>query len=90
MQLLQSNHFQKQVKKLPAQHKAILDNAVRDIMQNPSIGEVKVGDLRGVLVYKFPLQNQKMLLAYAYHDPIITLLSFGPHENFYRDLKRVS
>ena len=49
----------------------------------------KVGDLLGVYVYKFRLSQQQVLLAYRILDQeSIKLLTFGPHENFYRDLKR--
>ncbi|RAZ46133.1 hypothetical protein DP175_09210 [Polynucleobacter paneuropaeus] len=57
--------------------------------KDPEIGEAKVGDLLGVYVYKFRLSQQQCLLAYRILDAeSIKLLTFGPHENFYRDLKR--
>ncbi|MFO1257229.1 MAG: type II toxin-antitoxin system RelE/ParE family toxin [Gammaproteobacteria bacterium] len=36
------------------------------------------------------IQRQEWLLAYRFDDamPRLTLLMLGPHENFYRDLKR--
>ena len=47
------------------------------------------GDLLGVRVFKFRLLQQQCLLAYRILDEeSIKLLTFGPHENFYRDLKR--
>ncbi len=48
-----------------------------------------MGDLSGVLVYKFKMVKQLTLLAYTCHDQTITLtfLAFGTHENFYRDPK---
>ena len=52
-------------------------------------GEAKAGDLVGIWVYKFRLSNEVCLLAYRILDEdSIKLLTFGPHENFYRDLKR--
>ncbi|MBU0801066.1 MAG: type II toxin-antitoxin system RelE/ParE family toxin, partial [Alphaproteobacteria bacterium] len=55
-----------------------------------AIGEAKVGDLAGVSVYKFKMTGQLTLLAYSYAGETITLtlLAVGPHENFYRDLKK--
>lgn len=49
-----------------------------------------MGDLSGVLVYKFKMVKQLTLLAYSYHDQTIalTLLALGTHENFYRDPKK--
>jgi hypothetical protein len=66
-----------------------LDTALKLICKNPLIGEAKLGDLSGVYVYKFRLSQQQCLLAYRVLDSEnIKLLTFGPHENFYRDLKR--
>lgn|SRR3990167_6060990 len=90
MNILQTNEFAKIVKKLPRQQKAEVDAAVKEIVANPSIGEMKVADLAGVQVYKFRLNNQVVLLAYEHDAETITLylLKLGSHENFYRDLKR--
>jgi hypothetical protein len=44
--------------------------------------------LAGVRVFKFDCIHQTFLLAYTWGDSLCTLLSLGPHENFYRDLKR--
>ncbi|MFZ1731379.1 MAG: type II toxin-antitoxin system RelE/ParE family toxin [Bacteroidota bacterium] len=90
MKVLQTNEFAKAIKKLPKQQKADVDRAVRAIVANPSIGQMKVGDLAGVQVYKFKLNRREALLAYEHDEPNITLflLKLGQHENFYRDLKR--
>jgi mRNA interferase RelE/StbE len=88
MEIFQTHQFEKLVKKLPAKHKKSLDEAIKEILKDPQIGEGKVGDLSGVYVYKFRLNNVLTLLAYSVDDNSMTLLSFGPHENFYRDLKR--
>jgi mRNA-degrading endonuclease YafQ of YafQ-DinJ toxin-antitoxin module len=92
MQILQTTTFQKAVKKLRANQKKDLDEAIQYIMKNPTIGESKVGDLAGVYVYKFQMIKQLTLLAYTYHEQTITLtlLALGSHENFYRDLKKRS
>ena len=90
MRLLVTPTFERTVKKLHRQQKAELDEAVRTIASTPEIGEAKVGDLAGVQVYKFKMINQPCLLAYRVLDPrTIKLLMVGPHENFYRDLKRM-
>ena len=69
--------------------KVELDAALKLIFKDPIFGEAKVGDLLGVYVYKFRLFQQQCLLAYRIVDQErIKLLTFGPHENFYRDLKR--
>lgn len=89
MRLLVTPSFARATKKLHAPQKAELDAAVRSIAADPEIGEAKVGDLAGVRVCKFRLSNQVCLLAYRVLDADnIKLLTFGSHENFYRDLKR--
>jgi mRNA-degrading endonuclease YafQ of YafQ-DinJ toxin-antitoxin module len=92
MQILQTNLFKKLIKKLHANQKVCLDDAVRCIVSDPLIGVEKVGDLAGVRVYKFHIIDQLSLLAYKYHkeSPSIVLLALGSHENFYRDLKNHS
>lgn len=90
MKVLQSRHFLKVVKKLHANQKADLDEAVRALIQDPHMGERKSGDLGGIRVHKFKMTNQLHLLAYTYEDEALTLtlLALGSHENFYRDLKQ--
>lgn len=46
-----------------------------------------MGDLAGVLVYKFKINKQLILLSYTYDEDEINLLTFGSHQNFYKDLK---
>jgi mRNA interferase RelE/StbE len=90
MRLLVTPTFTRAVKKLHARQKADLDEAVKTVANDPGIGEVKVGDLAGVQVYKFRMANQRCLIAYRVLDEeTVKLLMVGPHENFYRDLKRV-
>ena len=71
----------------------MLDAAVLEVAKNPLIGEEKRGDLAGVFVHKFMLNNQEALLAYRLQpdkkNPVeVVLLSVGPHENLYVQLKR--
>ncbi|MEY3791427.1 MAG: hypothetical protein RLZ09_2263 [Pseudomonadota bacterium] len=90
MRILVTPTFERTVKKLHPQQKASLDGAVRAILSDPQIGEIKVGDLAGIQVYKFRMGGLLCLLAYRILDENnLKLLMVGPHENFYRDLKRV-
>ena len=90
MHILVTPTFERAVKKLHRQQKAELDMAVRGIIDDSEIGEVKVGDLAGIRVHKFRMGNQLCLLAYRILDEdSIKLLTVGSHENFYRDLKRL-
>jgi len=81
------------VKKLHSKDKKVLDEAVKAVAIDPSIGEEKRGDLVGVFVHKFKLNNQETLLAYGLKPnkskpSTVVLLAVGPHENFYVQLKR--
>jgi mRNA-degrading endonuclease RelE of RelBE toxin-antitoxin system len=88
MKIYQSRSFEKKVKKLNDKEKLELDNEIKEIIQNPSIGSEKKGDLRGILVHKFNLQKQLYLLAYrVMKEESIELIMLGLHENYYRDLK---
>ncbi|CAN2187456.1 Type II bacterial toxin-antitoxin system, ParE-like toxin [Candidatus Nanopelagicaceae bacterium] len=89
MKLTQAPSFIRTVKKLHPNQKKALDKAVRALADRPSLGEAKVGDLAGIYIYKFKNENLEWLLAYRIQSKShLTLLVVGPHENFYRDLKR--
>ncbi len=91
MRILVTPTFERTAKKLHRQQKAALDEAVRAVASQPEIGESKVGDLTGVQVYKFHIGTLLFLLAYRDMDEnILKLLMVGPHENFYRNLKRIN
>ena len=92
MNVVQTLRFKKSVKKLHANQKSDLDKAVKQIMDDPAIGQDKLGDLAGVRVHKFKMVKQLTLLAYTYDDGTVTLtlLALSSHENFYRNLKRSS
>jgi mRNA-degrading endonuclease RelE of RelBE toxin-antitoxin system len=79
--------FKKAYKKFHSNQRFLINQAIQKIILNPEIGEIERGDLAGVYVYKFKLDQQEMLLAYEW-DPIQrVLLALGVHENFYRDLR---
>ncbi len=90
MRVLQTNIFRRKIKKLHTNAKKALDDTVKIIATNPTIGTVKIGDLKGVLVYKYKFSTNQYLLAYTYdlEKKEILLLTHGSHENFYRDLKK--
>lgn len=80
--------FKRKYKKLFANEKQAVDDAIRTIMKNPKMGQEKKGDLTGVFVYKFKINHQEVLLAYEWNESERLLLALGVHENFYRDLKK--
>ena len=90
MKVLQTSLFKRRTKRLHKNEKQALNNSVKLIVEDATIGTAKTGDLKAVSVYKYKLSTDQYLLAYT-HDSEkeeITLLAYGSHENFYRDLKR--
>lgn len=87
MNIFQSSSFGKKVKKFKKKEKLELDNAVKEIAKNPSIGTEKKGDLRGIFIYKFKISKTVFLLSYRMVGEDVELITVGPHENYYRDLK---
>lgn len=87
----QTRRFARQYKKLQDNVAADVDAAVDTVAGNPLIGERKKGDLSDLRVYKFHSQGQLYLLGYSLDDRVrlVYLEAVGPHENFYRDLKRI-
>lgn len=88
VRVVQSAMFKRAYKRLHPNQRADVDDAVADIVRDPSIGEAKKGDLAGVFVHKFKSNGQLTLLGYEYDPGTRLLLLLGSHENFYRDLKR--
>ncbi|OGB72689.1 MAG: addiction module toxin RelE [Burkholderiales bacterium RIFOXYC12_FULL_60_6] len=88
--LKQTRRFARAYKKLHDNVAADVDAATEVVAADPAAGERKKGDLADLFVYKFRSQNQLYLLGYTVHDEVrlVYLEAVGPHENFYRDLKR--
>jgi hypothetical protein len=87
MRAFQSSSFGRKVKKFTYQEKRELDDAIKAIINNPSIATEKKGDLKGVFVYKIKLIKTEYLLSYRIAGEDLELITIGPHENYYRDLK---
>lgn len=88
MKIIQSRSFEKRVKKFSRIQKTHLDEQVKLIVDNPTVGVEKKGDLKEVFVHKFKIQASRYLLAYRFNEETLELLMIGPHENYYRDLKK--
>jgi mRNA interferase RelE/StbE len=86
MRIIQSRSFGNKVKRFSKKQKNILDKQIRKIIDNPSIGHEKKGDLRGVFVHKFKIATIQYLLSYRFVTDTLELIMIGPHENYYRDL----
>jgi len=87
-EVIQAPLFAREKKKLNKPQRRKLDEAVKTIMTDPSVGRAKSGDLQGVRVYKYKLGNKQILLAYEVVDTTLYLYTFGSHENFYRNLNK--
>ena len=88
MKIYQSRSFEKRIRRMHKQEKEVLDREIRNISENPSIGEEKRGDLRGIFVHKFRIKAAEYLLAYRMVGENLELIMIGPHENYYRDLTK--
>jgi len=88
--VVQTRRFARQYKKLHDNIAADVDQAVAAVVAAPESGERKKGDLAALRVVKFRSQGQLYLLGYTLDDVVrlVYLEAVGPHENFYRDLKR--
>lgn len=87
MKMNQSRSFESKVKKFTKPQKKKLDNEIKKIIDNPSIGIEKKGDLRGVFIHKFKIHTLQYLLAYRFSKKNLELIMIGPHGNYYRGLK---
>ena len=87
MKIFQSSSFAQKVKKFQKKQKTDLDKAVKDIIESPSIGIEKKGDLKGIFVHKFKIQGSLYLLSYRFVEEDLELIMIGSHENYYRDIK---
>jgi len=88
MKVLQSRSFEQKVKKLRKTQKLLLDQQIKRIVEDPNIGTEKKGDLRGIFIHKFKIKTIQYLLAYRIVDENLELITIGPHQNYYRDLKK--
>lgn len=90
MEIKQTGRFKKVYKKLHPNQLEDVNNAIDEVLKNPTIGEQKKGSLSWLRVYKFKVLGQLTLLGYSFDEigeTTLTFVELGPHENFYRDLK---
>ncbi len=88
--LKQTRRFARAYKKLLPNVATDVDRAAQTVSEQPDVGEKKRGDLSELYVYKFRSQGQLYLLGYTLDQDVrlVYLEAVGPHENFYRDLKK--
>jgi len=88
VKVLQSRLFEQRVRKFSKEQKLILDEQINLLIENPEFGTEKKGDLKEVFIHKFKIKTIQYLLAYRFNEEKIELIMIGPHQNYYRDLKR--
>ncbi len=89
MKIIVSNPFIRFKKKSNKNLQIEIDEQVKKILENPEIGELKKGDLRGIRVYKFNFKSQLYLISYEVTGETLYLYVIGTHENFYQRLKNL-
>jgi len=84
-----SSKFNRVKKKFPVDLRKAVDDVVRRVCEDPSVGDLKTGTLSGVRVHKFGCLGQVYLLAYepCQEEGVVYIYPVGGHENFYRDLQ---
>lgn len=87
MELQITSVFKKTFKKLHDRQKQAIKEEIKRLMEDPTIGEEKKQDLKGIYVHKFNIDTQLYLLAYTFDPITLKLVMLGVHENFYRSLK---
>lgn len=82
--------FDKSINKLSDSDRKVVEDEIDNIIANPDIGIQKKGDLSHLWVHKFKINNQEVLLGYSWIEDSLKLylLSFGSHENFYKNAKK--
>ncbi len=89
MKISVSNSFLRFKKKSNKNIQLEIDEQVKKILENPEIGELKKGDLRGIRVHKFKIKSQLYLISYEVTGETLNLYVIGTHENFYDRLKNL-
>jgi len=86
----QTPRFLRLYKKLSRRELGSLHECMDLVIENPRLGQEKLGDLSNLYVYKFKIGRTQWLLGYSLDEgkKVITWQAIGQHENFYRDIKR--
>ena len=71
--------------------KKLFEDAIKNISENPQVGQVKTGNLSGIYAYGFNYNKISYRIAYKVEvndDGTLTIIIMaGVHENFYKKLK---
>ena len=80
--------FRKFVKKQGRSFQLAIEDEVDRIVQKPDLGIVKKRDLSNFRIHKINHHKQTYLISYRLQEAEIVFFTVGPHENFYRNLKK--
>ncbi|OOF22520.1 addiction module toxin RelE [Salinivibrio sp. IB574] len=85
-----SRVFEKQMNKLSEAQCEVVEDEIDRIIEDPTLGTQKKGDLSYLWVHKFKLDRQEVLLGYAWIENKLELylLNISSHENFYATMKK--
>jgi hypothetical protein len=67
-------------------HKVVLDQIIKKIEENPAIGQEQKGDLKGVYIYQFNINETKYLMSYRVKETTIEIITFGPRKKYFRTI----
>ena len=71
--------------------RTLYQQAIDRILEDPTIGEQKTGDLAGVFGYDIYYNKTNYELAYTVEyveEQVVVVILAGTRENFYKELKR--
>jgi hypothetical protein len=88
MEVFYKSPFKKFVKKQTRSFQLAIEDEVEKITISPDIATSKKGDLAEFRVHKFSYGKQTFLISYRFKEAEILFFTIGPHENFYRELKK--
>lgn len=90
--LPKANRYFKKLGKQDKQLQLKFQAAIREILENPSIGVAKTGDLSSIYGYDVYHQGTNYEIAYYVEEDldgnVLVVLLAGTRENFYEELKR--
>ncbi len=86
--IIASNYFLKFKKKSPKKLQLEIDSEVKNIIDNPEIGELKKRHLKAIRVHKFKFTAQPYLLSYEIKRDTLFLYLIDTHKNYYKQLKQ--
>lgn len=86
----ETRRFEKALATFPEAQLMLIEDEIERLIDNPTFGETKKGDLSHLSVHKFKINQQQILLGYSWLEVenILYLLQIGFHENFYQKMKK--